>query len=223
MNPTAQANTFAEGEGDAWYTRNRAHLAAFDLAHDPVARAISATGLKPRSILDLGCSSGTRLAALCRTYSAQGTGVEPSAAAIDEARARDPHLTWHVGTLDTHPPLRGPFDLVIISFVLHWIDRRRLLTSLAALDAEVADGGCVVISDFMPEHPLRREYHHLAGQGVFTYKNDYPAMLLSTGLYRPLLRQALDYPSFAPAQVGTTDRAQVAVLERMPASAITLG
>ena len=238
MTTPIQATTFADGEGDAWYTRNRAHLAAYDMTNDPVARAITAAGLKPRSILDLGCSSGTRLTALCRHHRAQGTGVEPSAAAIEEARTRDPHVTWQVGTLDAHPPLQGPFDLVVVSFVLHWIDRRRLLTSLAALDAEVADGGCVVISDFYPEHPLRREYHHLTGQGVFTYKNDYPAMLLSTGLYRPLLRQTLDYPSFGPAQVGTSDgeqvdrkqadrkqadRAQVAVLERIPASAITLG
>jgi len=218
-----QANTFAAGEGDAWYTRNRAHLATYDLGSDPVARAITAAGLKPRTILDLGCSSGTRLSALCHHCAAHGAGVEPSAAAIDEARARDPHLAWNVGTLDDHPPLHGPFDVVIVSFVLHWVDRRRLLTSLAALDAQVADGGCVVISDFFPEHPVRREYHHLAGQGVFTYKNDYPAMLLSTGLYRPLLRQSLDYPSFVAAQIGTTERAQVAVLERLPASAITLG
>jgi len=223
MNLREQSNTFAEGEGDAWYRRNRDHLAAYDLGTDPVERAIAATGLQPRTILDLGCSSGTRLAALCRHYKAQGTGVEPSAVAINEARARDPHLSWHVGTLDDHPPLHGPFDLVVVSFVLHWVDRRRLLTSLGALDAEVADNGCLVISDFMTDYPLRREYHHLAGQGVFTYKNDYPAMLLSTGLYRPLLRQTLDYPSFAPAQIGTIDRAQVAVLERIPANAITLG
>ncbi len=217
-----QATTFAGGEGDAWYTRNRSHLSAYEVEVDPVARAIAATGLKPRSILDLGCSSGTRLAALCRRYTATGTGVEPSAAAISEARIRDPQLTWHVGTLDAHPQLSTTFDVVIVSFVLHWVDRRRLLTSLAAIDACVADGGCLVISDFLPEHPLRREYHHLAGQGVFTYKNDYPAMLLSTGLYRPLLRQSLDYPGFAAAVPGSTDRAHVAVLERLPASAITL-
>ncbi len=220
---TNQATTFAAGEGDAWYTRNRSHLAAYDLAQDPVARALVAAGLQPRTILDLGCSSGTRLATLCRHYGAAGTGVEPSAAAISEARARDPQLTWHVGTLDAHPPLAGTFDVVIVSFVLHWVDRRRLLSSLAAVDAGVAEGGCLVISDFLPEHPLRREYHHLAGQGVFTYKNDYPAMFLSTGLYRPLLRQTLDYPGFTPAVPGTADRAQVAVLERLPASAIARG
>ena len=223
MSRSVQSTTFAEGEGDAWYARNRAHLSAYEVDDDPVARAITAAGLKPRKILDIGCSSGTRLAAFCRRHMAQGTGVEPSAAAIDEARARDPHLSWHVGTLDDHPPLHGPFDLVVVSFVLHWVDRRRLLASLAALDAQVADGGCVVISDFLADHPLRREYHHLAGQNVFTYKNDYPAMLLSTGLYRPLLRQTLDYPGFLPAQIGTTDRAQIAVLERIPVSAITLG
>lgn len=219
----AQDDAFANGEGDAWYKRNRAHLAAYDLSIDPVARALTAAGLTPRSILDLGCSSGTRLAALCRHHGARGTGVEPSAAAIEEARLRDADLSWHVGTLDAHPALPGPFEVVIVSFVLHWVDRRQLLASLAAVDAQVADGGCVIIADFLPEHPLRREYQHLAGQGVYTYKNDYPAMLLGTGLYRPLLRQSFDYPGFSPAKVGSPDRAQVAVLERLSASAIPLG
>lgn len=216
------AEVFSEGEGDAWFARNRAHLESYRAEQDHVARAVAEAGLRPTAILDIGCSLGTRLSALCERYGARGVGVEPSAAAIAAATARDPARAWHVGTLDSHPPLGGPFDLVIISFVLHWVDRRRLLAGLAALDAEVADRGCVLIADFLPAFPQRRAYHHLPEKDVFTWKNDYAAMLAATGLYRPLLRQTLDYPSFAPAAPGSTDRAQVAILERLRPDDVTL-
>ena len=218
-----QTQVFATGEGDAWFARNQNHLEAYDPERDPVARAIHAAGIAPKRILDLGCSSGTRLSALCHRYAAQGTGIEPSVSAVALAQARDPRLTWHVGTLDAHPTLPERFDVVIVSFVLHWVDRRRLLASLAAIDATVADGGCVVIHDFLPDHPLRREYHHLAGAGVFTYKNDYAAMLLATGLYRPLLQQTLGYPDFTQATPATVDRASLSVLARIPVELIPLG
>lgn len=223
MSASPQATVFAGGEGDAWLARNREHLQHYDLAADPVARAISATGLQPRRILDYGCSLGTRLSALCATYGAHGTGIEPSAQAIAAATVRDPDRSWLVGTLDAHPPLAGTFDLVVLSFVLHWVDRRLLLASLANLDRHVTEGGCVVIADFLPDHPQRREYHHLAGQGVFTYKNDYPAMLAATGIYRLLSRQTLAYPAFTPAQPGPGDRAVVAVLERIAPELIPQG
>ncbi len=220
---SGQARIFAAGEGDAWLARNRDHLTRYDTATDHIAAAIRACALRPRRILDYGCSLGTRLSALCDAYGAHGTGIEPSAGAIAAAAQRDPARSWHVGTLDAHPTLDGTFDLVIVSFVLHWVDRSLLLASLANLDRQVAPGGCVLIADFLPEFPQRREYHHLAGQGVFTYKNDYPAMLATTGLYRPLLRQALAYPAFTPATPGAGDRAVVAVLERIPPELIPAG
>lgn len=217
-----QSKVFSAGEGDAWFARNRHGLVAFDINQDPVARSIAASGITPRSILDLGCSAGTRLSALSQHYGATGAGIDPSAAAIAEARARDPQHAWHVGTLDDHPLLQHRFDLVVVSFVLHWVDRRLLLKSLTGIDAVVANGGHVVISDFCTDHPVRREYHHLAGQGIFTYKNDYPAMLLATGLYRPVFRHILAYPDCTPVRSGMRDRVQLAVLERIKPDQILL-
>ena len=210
-----QADIFSSGEGDAWFARNRLGQAAYDPERDPLGRFIAAAGLAPRSILDLGCSAGVRLSAWCQHYGAIGAGIDPAEAAIADARRRDPQQTWLVGTLDRHPPLTRTFDLVIVSFVLHWVDRRLLLASLAGIDAAVATGGHVLIADFSTDFPVRREYHHLAGQGVYTYKNDYPAMLLATGLYRPVFRQVLAYPSYAPVTPADHDRVQVALLERV--------
>jgi SAM-dependent methyltransferase len=215
-----QATIFSAGEGDAWFDRNRPGQAAYDLAGDPLHAFLRTAAIAPRSILDLGCSAGVRLSAWCQHHAASGVGIDPAAAAIADAQARDPQRSWLVGTLDSHPPLNRTFDLVIVSFVLHWVDRRLLLASLAGIDRAVAEGGHVLIADFATDHPVRREYHHLAGQGIYTYKNDYPAMLLATGLYRPVLRQSLAYPSYAPVTAGDRDRVQCALLERISAAAI---
>jgi cyclopropane fatty-acyl-phospholipid synthase-like methyltransferase len=213
----SQDEVFRRGEADAWFRRNRAALEAFDPNRDPITRAVAQAELQPRRILEYGCSLGRRLSWLTDHYGASGVGIEPSDEALREARARDQRVAWLQGTMDDHPPLPGGrVDLVVCSFVLHWVDRRRLLSSLSNLDAQVEDGGFVVISDFFPDHAQRREYHHLPGQGVYTYKADYPAMLLATGVYRLRFWQTLSYADLQPRIIGAGDRAQVAVLERWP-------
>jgi ubiquinone/menaquinone biosynthesis C-methylase UbiE len=124
--------------------------------------------------------------------------------------------------MDIHPELPGGlFDLVVCSFVLHWVDRRRLLQSLAAVDRYLEEGGCVAIADFFSSHLVRREYHHLPGEGIYTYKADYPAMLVATGLYRPVFQQMLEYPDFGSVKPGSpTELCYVAVLERLKLAAI---
>jgi SAM-dependent methyltransferase len=217
-----QEQAFLTGEGDAWLRRNRQAIKNFDPARDPVTRALTTIGVRPRRILEYGCSLGTRLSWLCSHFGAHGVGVEPSKAAIISASTRDSSISWVRGTMDRHPELPGGlFDLVVCSFVLHWVDRRRLLQSLAAVDCYLKEGGCVAIADFYSSHLVRREYHHLPGEGIYTYKADYPAMLVATGLYRPVLQQMLGYPDFRSVKPGSpTECCQVAVLERIELAAI---
>ena len=214
-----QDAVFRTGEGDAWLARNRAHLETYAMDADPLARALAWAGLRPRRILDLGCSLGTRLSTWCDGFPAEGCGVDPSAGAIAAAAARDPARRWQVGTVDQPGALPWRADLVVLSFVLHWIDRDRLLAALAAIDAALEPGGHVLIHDFWPERPERRAYHHLPGAGVFTWKADYPAMLEATGLYQPVQRQALAYPGWGPAAAGDV-RSLLALLRRRRADEI---
>jgi SAM-dependent methyltransferase len=80
-------------------------------------------------------------------------------------------------------PLRDPFDLIIVNFVLHWTDRANLLRSVAEVDRLLVDGGFLIIGDFHPSNFVKVRYHHLAAERVFTYKQDYAATFLSSGLY----------------------------------------
>ena len=83
-------------------------------------------------VLDLGCGTGTLLAALAPS---EGVGVDFSPAMIERARRRHPHLRFIVA--DAHDDLKEvapPFDVVILSDLLHdaW-DVQELLSRLHRL------------------------------------------------------------------------------------------
>jgi len=178
-----QDEIFAGSEADGWFVRNRSALEKFDPEKDLPLRVISLYGLAPKTVMEIGSSNGFRLAEIRRRCGASVTGVEPSAAAVADGRRRYPDVNLVCGT-SSSIKIDGVFDLLIANFVFHWIDRSSLLLSVAEMDRLTADGGYVLIGDFMPDHQSKVRYHHLPDQQVFTYKQDYAAIFLSTGLYQ---------------------------------------
>jgi len=182
-----QDELFRQSEGNAWFERNRAALGRHQ--EDWPVRLI--TQLDPdagvRSVLELGCATGWRLEALRQRLGARCVGVDASRGAVDFGREQYPGLELHQGVL-SQVPLAGPFDAVIVHFVLHWVDRATLAASVAEIDRMVRDGGYLCVGDFLPDFQQRRHYHHLPGAEVFTYKQDYAAIFESLGTYRTLTR-----------------------------------
>lgn len=80
-------------------------------------------------------------------------------------------------------PSAVSFEVVIVSFVLHWIDRRHLLRAVAEIDGCLREGGWLVLADFLPSKPTKVPYHHLRGSGIFTYKQNYSEVFTASGLY----------------------------------------
>jgi SAM-dependent methyltransferase len=81
-------------------------------------------------------------------------------------------------------PIDERFDLVIVNFVFHWVDRSSLLQSIAEVDRVVADGGWLLIGDFLPAIPAKVPYHHLPDEPMYTYKQDYSEIFRASGGYR---------------------------------------
>lgn len=208
----AQEKTFQEGEGDAWYRRNRAHL---DAGHeDPANRLIAGLAARAaiRRVAELGCANGWRLERLRRLLppGCVLAGIDASAEAIADGRQRFPELRLERGLL-SDVPLREPFDLVVVHFVLHWADRGTLSKCVAEIDRLVAWNGYLVLGDFLPDAPSKRPYHHLPGQGVYTYKQDYAQAFLGLGFYRELERVTFDHGGGAG---GADSRAVVSLLRK---------
>ncbi len=180
-----QDNVFTRFEGDRWFERNRKALNSFDTAADLPLKILELYDLRPERVLEIGAANGFRLAAIHARTGAVVVAVEPSSEAILNGKASFPYVTFVRGTA-SFVPLRETFTLVIVNFVFHWIDRTSLLRAVAEIDRLVQDDGYLLIGDFQPSNQLQVRYHHLTDEQLFTYKQNYAATFLASGLYHPV-------------------------------------
>jgi ubiquinone/menaquinone biosynthesis C-methylase UbiE len=178
-----QDEIFSASEGNRWFERNKSNLEKFDSETDWPMKLIELYHLRPQKVLEVGASNGVRLAAIAERYQSLTVAVEPSADAVQDGQTRFPHVVFKQGVAHDIP-VPGEFDLVIVNFVLHWIDRRNLLRSIAEIDRLLVEGGFLIIGDFFPANATRVSYHHLPGQEIYTYKQNYATVFLASGLYK---------------------------------------
>lgn len=185
-----QDRIFLDNEGNNWFRRNKSALDETDKIDWPF-HVLNFIDFKVKigSVLELGCSNGYRLDKIrskllpdCRFV-----GIDAGAEAIEYGRMKFEGLELFQGLL-SDIPLKEEFDLVIVNFVLHWVDRKTLFRSIGEIDRVIKDGGLLVLGDFLPDYQQRRRYHHLPNEHVYTYKQDYAKIFESFGTYRELAR-----------------------------------
>lgn len=190
-----QEDLFFKSEGTAWFRRN--HAAVNDPQREKTdwpLRIMNKHGLRPKRVLEIGCSNGWRLGMIQKHYRCECVGIEPSSAAVAEGRKTRPNVAFKRGVSSALPVgAKTTFDLVIINFVFHWMARERLLASVAEADRVLADGGHLIVGDFLPNRPVKNGYHHLPDGAAYTFKQDYTKIFLASGLYRLVGRDVFDH------------------------------
>ena len=208
-----QKDVFRTGEGDSYFARNRAKLASAEArgADDPVLEALRRLGVRPRTVLEIGCSNGWRLEALRRESGASCHGIDPSPQAIAEGKAAYPLLRLAEGTADTLPFPDATFDLVVFGFCLYLCDRKDLFRIASEADRVLGEAGHVAILDFHPPFPYRNPYAHR--EGLYSYKMDY-SLLFSWNPAYTLVSQSLFTPPGAGDPAEPDDRHAVSLLRK---------
>jgi len=183
-----QGKVFVQEEGDAWFKRNAGKLRATGQAMQSeevqyILKTLAPFASRMKRVLEIGCSNGLKLEALCDQFNAAGVGVDPSSAAVQAGNMREKtaELTLHVGTSDKLLCESRSFDLVHFAFCLYLVDRNALMQSLAEADRVLKPGGFLVITDFDPSVGHKRPYSHY--EGLFSYKQDYAAFYTNSALY----------------------------------------
>lgn len=176
-----QKQAFLDGEGDAYFKRNGPRGGEW---RDPLMLAIS--DLPVRRAIEIGCSSGERLAELRRVYGVECTGLDPSEKAINSGRLKHKGINLIVGTADDLGYVPGPYDLVIFGFCLYLCDRGDLFKIACESDRVLEPGGYIAIYDFHTRVSYSRPYEHL--RGAQSFKMDCPSMFLWHPSYR-MVRQ----------------------------------
>ncbi len=164
-----QARIFYHEEGSAWLERNKDKLTGED---DPVMEAIIQSKIKPRSVLEIGCSNGWRLKLLEKKFKCMTTGVEPA-----------PMTTGNImrGLAHELPINQLTFDLVIYGWSLYLCDREDLFRIAAEGDRVLQEDGYLLVYDFHSETPFKRKYKHK--DGVFSYHMDHAKIWLANPTY----------------------------------------
>ena len=209
-----QDEIFAAFEGNQWFARKHAAWQHYDSEADPPLRLLALYNIHPTQVLEVGAANGFRVAALATRYGARAVAVEPSIDAIADGQRRFPSVEF-IRAEAHHLPLQESFDLLIVNFVLHWIDRRYLLSTLAEIDRVLADGGYLLIGDFCPSNPMKVPYHHLPDAAVYTYKQNYAAPFLASGLYQLVSFLTSDHTSkLTTGTVSEHERAGIWLLRK---------
>lgn len=179
----SQESIFLEGEGDAWFERNKDKLA--NSKRDIPFDLIEMYAPTPNRVLEVGCANGFRLNKIQQKWSSECWGIEPSLKAIWHGEESYPGIRFECGTAqDGFRFEYNDFDLVIVNFVLHWVSRDKLLKSISEIDRVLSDNGVLILGDFATLNPIKRKYHHLPDQDMWTYKQDYAGLFEKTGLYK---------------------------------------
>ncbi len=172
-----QRDVFLQGEGDAYFRRNAPGYASGMADTSTPALDVVRHYVQPDSrVLEIGCANGLNLERLRRGVGCAGSGIDPSAAAIEAGRREFAALDLHVGTADALPFADAQFDLVWFGFCLYVTDRPLLPRVVMEADRVLKDRGFLVIVDFDPDVPNRRPYAH--APGLASHKMDHARLFL---------------------------------------------
>jgi ubiquinone/menaquinone biosynthesis C-methylase UbiE len=128
----------------------------------------------PRSVLDVGCGTGTLAVALAgqlRGAALTGLDPDPEALLIAERKARAHRLRigWRQGLAsDAASDGRAQaFDVVTCTLVLHQVPLEGKASGLAAMHAALRPGGRLVLADYSEQRsPLMRALFRLTVQRI---------------------------------------------------------
>lgn len=180
-----QKAVFVQSEGDEWFDRNRTALAESSPMRDgPVARIaqhLPHGATTAWHVLEVGCGQGGNLDALSRVRNIKGRGIDPSGSAVSSGASAFPYLELYVGTADALPYADESQDVVWFGFCLYLVEHNLLQRVVAESDRVLRDGGLIVMVDFDPLAPCKRDYRHKSG--LYSYKMDYARLFLANPAY----------------------------------------
>jgi SAM-dependent methyltransferase len=171
----SQGEIFLDSEGNQYFDRchirEQCEEGQNPAENDLSSKLMGLYDLKPKTVLDIGCSNGFRLEGMRNTLGAQCFGLEPGIDAIEDGRKRFPNLNLQQG-LCSNIPWDRSFELIVVNFVLHWVERDAIDRCINEIDRVLESGGFLLLGDFFPDHAHDNDYHHLPGK-IRTFKEQY--------------------------------------------------
>lgn len=179
-------DAWLHGAADAYYQRNKTTFGKQDL----VIPLLAHLGFRGAPTLEVGCADGWRLRQIHDVWKCDVAGIDPSWDALHAARRlKIPKATFVEGTADDLSAFKDEaFQLVILGFVMWFIEPELWFKVAAETDRVLADGGMLVIYDYVTARPFRINNWNteasMQEQQTHAWCNDFPKLWLGHPWYR---------------------------------------
>lgn len=171
---------FLTEEGNNYFQRNINLLTTNN--KDIILRNLDIKNINNKTIIELGCSNGWRLNQM-KTISPLNNyiGLDTSIDAINFGKSNYEGINFLHGSIDNIDLSDNICDIVLIPFVLMYVDRNLLLKTIFEIDRITKNNGMIIITDFYSNRPRKNAYKHY--ENTFIYKQNYFNIFTSTNNY----------------------------------------
>ena len=159
------------------HLRNR-HGRIFKANKDhPVIETILSTKIKPKKVLEIGCSTGYVLKTIQSITKAKCYGIDASRSAINEGKKLFKNINIKNGFFEDKSFKKSEFDLIICGFFLFLTPPDKILKIFSKIDDSLNYKGNLIIYDFYNKGFRKKEYKH--NKFLRTYRYDFKKIFLS--------------------------------------------
>ena len=177
-----------DDESLEYFKRNYGDKDVYKINPNPCLKSViekSGIDILNEKCLEIGCSGGNNLIWLKKKFNVKAYGTEPSDKLVALLDKRIHDCSFRCCYSHQLPYKKNSFTLVIISFVLHWVDRNYILHSIG--EAIRVSKKYLIVSDFAPIHPYSVKYKHK--ESLKTFKIDYQHIIESSLLMKMIFSE----------------------------------
>ena len=149
-----------------------------------VFKKILKNKLKPKTILEIGSSTGYLLESLRNNLNSQCFGIDTSKSAITEGKKLFKNVNLSYGMFENSKLKNLKFDLIICGFFLFMLPPSKILNLFSKIDFCLKNGGHIIISDFYNKSNSFKIKNYKDEKKLKVYRWDYKKVFLSLPYYR---------------------------------------
>lgn len=154
------------------------------------SRTINQYVNNPRNILDIGCAYGGLVYELMQTYNETNFfGIDPGKKSIEIANTniKNKRVSFIQGVSDELPFKDCEFDIVILTMVLQWIPREKLIKTISEIDRVLRNGGLIYLEDYLTNQPVTSISKH--NKEIRIFKDNYASFFSAFPWLREIYRE----------------------------------
>jgi ubiquinone/menaquinone biosynthesis C-methylase UbiE len=144
---------------------------------------IKVNNLRPKSVLEIGCSTGIRLNQYQNILNTKiNYGIDLSSKAINLGKKKYKKLKlFKLSSLEINK-IKENFDLIICGFFLYLLDREEIFNQFNLISKKLKLNGYLIINDFDPL--FKHSNTSIHNKNLRSFKTSYDNFLEESGLFK---------------------------------------